>query len=221
MAARWVGTYTDVDRGVYGVRDEVDDSESVGDGARIDRSLCTGEGGIRAALRKGVIELSPIEDVLVVRCLEAKVGARTLGLLEAMGPETERVEEVLGVRRANFSGRVGRCFGGGVELGGIACEDGRRCAPSAPRGFFDGGCVIVFERAPEDSLVLATDALLPLPDGSLGSESVTGRDFLSAKRSAVISWSSCQVWPSRSRSERRRGSPCVELMRVPNESSNP
>ena len=81
----------------------MDDSESVGEGASIDRSLWTGEGGIRSDLRRGVIEFSPIEDVLVVRCLEAKVGARMLELFETRGPEAERLEEVLAVRRDNFS----------------------------------------------------------------------------------------------------------------------
>jgi hypothetical protein len=92
----------------------------------IDRSLCTGEGGIGAVLRREVVKLSPTptEDVLVVRCLEANVGARTLELHETKGPETEGVEEVLAVRRANFSVWVGRCFGGGVGLGGIVGEDG-------------------------------------------------------------------------------------------------
>lgn len=102
----------------------MDDSEGVGEGPRIDRSLCTGEGGTRAILRREVIKLSPTEDVLVVRCLEAKVGARMLELLETRGPETERVEEVLGVRRTNFSVWPGRCFGGGVGLEGIARDDG-------------------------------------------------------------------------------------------------
>lgn len=98
----------------------MDDSERVGEGARIDRSLCTGEDGIRPDLRR-VTELSPTEDVLVVRCLEAKVGASMLELLETRGPETERLEEVLAVRRDNFSVR---CFGGGIGLGGTATEDG-------------------------------------------------------------------------------------------------